>query len=249
MRQFFLLILFVLMYVSHLNAQTDDQYRDKNWNPKAGKYYFSTQLTYAFRNDFAEDESRRSGEISIYLDEKTGTFLFTPESYGTSGEMVDFVIADQEGNYIFGYTDEHGKKQRETIKSIHIGSRNIQTKKEERDFKKYCTPTGNKKKFGTNNYGWPVFIGTEYELNDMLYDSSIVYIATSQYSFLPMFLFNELQSETKLPLNLDVSKKIPSKSLILSRSYIFEGLHEFTLISYSPTEYFIDLKEYRSIKK
>jgi len=53
--------------------------------------------------------------MSIYLDEKTGTFLFTQESYGVSGEMVDFVIGDQEGNYIFGYTDEHGKKLRETI--------------------------------------------------------------------------------------------------------------------------------------
>lgn len=243
-------ILVLLLLVTNIHGQADVQYRNKNWNPNAGKYYFSTQLTYAYRNDSAEDDYNRSGEISIYVDEKTGTFLLTKESYGNTGEMVDFVIADQQGKYIFGYTDEHGKKQRETMKSYSGADKNNQSKKVENDFNKYCQPTGNTKRFGENKYGWPVFKGTEYRMNDMLSDSSTVFITVSKYSFLPVFLFNQLQSETKLPVNFDFSKILPSKNLILQRSYVLEGsVSSFTLISASPTEYFIDLSDYRVLKK
>ncbi len=250
MKMFVSVILLIFHFVGHLSGQADDQYRNKNWNPKAGKYYFSTQLTYSYHNDSAEDDYNRSGEISIYIDEKSGTFLFTKESYGNTGEMVDFVVADQQGNFIFGYTDEHGKKQRETMKSYSGADKNNQSKKVENDFNKYCQPTGNTKRFGENKYGWPVFKGTEYKMNVMLSDSSTVFITTSKYSFLPVFLFNQLQSETKLPVNFNFSKKLPSKNLILQHSYVLEGsVSSFTLISASPTEYFIDLSDYRVLKK
>ena len=250
MKMFVSVILLIFHFVGHLSGQADDQYRNKNWNPKAGKYYFSTQITYSYHNDSAEDDYNRSGEISIYIDEKSGTFLFTKESFGNTGEMVDFVIADQQGNYIFGYTDEHGKKLRETLKSYKASDKNFQSKKVENDFNKYCQPTGNTKRFGENKYGWPAFKGTEYRMNDMLSDSSTVFITASKYSFLPVFLFNQLQIETKLPVNFDFSKILPSKNLILQRSYVLEGsVSSFTLISASPTEYFIDLSDYRVLKK
>ena len=250
MKMFVSVILLIFHFVGHLSGQADDQYRNKNWNPKAGKYYFSTQITYSYHNDSAEDDYNRSGEISIYIDEKSGTFLFTKESYGNTGEMVDFVIADQQGNYIFGYTDEHGKKLRETLKSYKTSDKIFQSKNVESDFKKYCKPTGKTKIFGENKYGWPEFKGTEYNINDMLSDSSTVFLTASKYSFLPVFLFNQLQSETKLPVNFDFSKKLPSKNLILQHSYVLDGsISSYTLISSSPTEYFIDLGSYRVLKK
>jgi len=249
MRIFVLPMLLMFLFVGNLFGQSEDQYRNKNWNPKAGKYYFSAQLTYSYLNAFEENPSNRFGEMSIYLDEITGTFLFTRESYGNTGEMVDFVIADQQGNYFFGYTDEHGKKLRETMKSFFGRSKNIQSKKVENDFKKYCKPTGNTKQFGENKYGWPVFKGTEYSINDMLSDSSTFYITASKYSFLPLFLFNKLESETKLPVNFDFTKILPAKNIILERSYVLDGISSFTFLSSSPTEYFIDLSDYKVLKK
>jgi hypothetical protein len=247
-RQIFVFILLVLMYVSNLNAQKDDQYRDKNWNPNTGKYFFSTQLIYAFRNDFAEDESTRLGEISIYLDEKTGTFLFTPESYGTSGEMVDFVIADQEGNYIFGYTDEHGKKQRETLQVSRFVTDEATI---DSIFQQFFVKTGVNKSFGENTYVWPIKIGEEYQVTyQKTNDTSFVYLINEQFSYLPIYHFNALESEAKLPFSMDYSNTLPKKYNVLGQRYENDGKTvSFGLTYYSPTEYFIDLKEYKSIKK
>lgn len=229
-------------------GQSEDQYRNKNWNPKAGKYYFSTQLTYTYRNDFAEDESSRSGEMSIYLDEKTGTFLFTRESYGTPGEMVDFVIGDQEGNYIFGYTDEHGKKQRETLEVNRFENDEASI---DSVFQQFFVKTGVNKSFGENTYGWPIKLGKEYQVTyQKTNDTSFVYLINEPYSYLPIYHFNALESETKLPFSIDYSNTLPQKYNVLAQKYENDGKTvSFELMYYSPTEYFIDLKEYKPIKK
>ncbi len=248
MRQFFFPILIVLMHFSYLSAQTADQYRDKNWNPKAGKYYFSTQLTYAYRNDFAEDEASRAGEMSIYLDEKTGTFLFTPESYGNTGEMVNFVIADQEGNYIFGYTDEHGKKLRE---SLQVNRFVAEEETIDSVFQEFFIRTGVTQSFGVNTYGWPIKSGEEYQVTyQKTNDTSFVYLIKEKFNYLPIYHFNALESETKLPFNIDYSNTLPKKYSVLAQRYEHDGKSvSFGLTYYSPTEYFIDLKEYKLIKK
>lgn len=211
-----------MFLVGNLVGQSEDQYHNKNCNLKAGKYYFSTQLTYSYRNDFEEDPSNRSGEMSIYLDEKTGTFLFTQESYGVSGEMVDFVIGDQEGNYIFGYTDEHGKKLRETIQvnkyiadSIFIDSL----------FQRYFSITSATKYFGNNTYGWPIKKGDEYQVNfEKTNEKSFVYLTKDVFSFLPVYHFNALESETKLPFNIDYSNTIPKNYSVLGQRYDQGGI-------------------------
>ncbi len=241
-------ILFIVSCASNIFGQLDNQYRNKNWNPKAGKYYFSTQLTYTYHNDFEEDPDKRSGDMSIYLDEKTGTFLFTRESYGITGEMVDFVIADQAGNYTFGYTDEHGKKLRETIQANRFIAEESTV---DSVFQQFFTKTGNTKSFGVNTYGWPIKNGEEYRLTfEKTNDTSYVYIAKNIFSFLPVYQFNSLESETKLPFNMDYSNTLPKKYNVLGQRY-HHGSNEvsFELISNSPTEYFIDLKDYKVFKR
>lgn len=228
-------------------AQSDAAYRDKNWNPKAGKYFFSTMLTWSFENELTDEEHLKKGEINIYVDEKTGTFLLTKEAYGWSGEMIDFVIADQKGNYIMGHTDEFGKKHRETYKAQQYAEVLAQSKNIMSDFKKYCKSTDKTRVFGKNNYGWPTKTGKEYILSyQKTEDKSNLFLSTEKYSFLPLFLFNKLDFDAKLPVAFDYSLILTPNQMPLEDVYEWNGKKsKFTFISASPTEYFIDLNEYK----
>jgi len=230
-------------------AQSTTPYRNKNWSPKTGKYFFSTVLSWSFENELTTEDHLKKGEISVYVDEKSGTFLLTREAYGWSGEMVDFVIADQKGNYIMGLTDEHGGKHWQTIKSEQYPEILAQTKQILADFNTNCTPTGKTKIFGTNTYGWPTKAGKEYALAyQKTEDKSILYLGTTNYSFLPMFLFNKLELEAKLPISFDYSLVLPANSFPLEDTYEWNGNKvKTTFLSASPTEYFIDLNEYKKL--
>jgi hypothetical protein len=228
-------------------AQSDAAYRNKNWNPKAGKYFFSTMLTWSFENELTDEEYLKRGEINIYVDEKTGTFLFTKEAYGWSGEMIDFVIADQKGNYIIGHTNEFGKKHRETKKSEQFADIINQSKKIQADFKKYCKPTGKNKVFGKNKYGWPTKTGKEFMLSyQKTEDKSRLFLAPEKYSFLPLFLFNKLGFDAKLPVAFDYGLILSPNQMPLEDVYEWNGKKtKLTFISASPTEYFMDLNDYK----
>jgi|JI7StandDraft_1071085.scaffolds.fasta_scaffold06567_6 hypothetical protein len=228
-------------------AQSDAAYRNKNWNPKAGKYFFSTMLTWSFENEMATEEHLKRGEINIYVDEKTGTFLFTKEAYGWSGEMVDFVIADQKGNYIIGHTDEFGKKHREIQKAQQYAEVASLSKSIMSDFKKYCKSTNKTRVFGKNDYGWPTKTGKEYILSyQKTEDKSNLFLSTEKYSFLPLFLFNKLEFDAKLPVAFDYSLILTPNQMPLEDVFEWNGKKsKLTFISVSPTEYFIDLNDYK----
>ncbi|MBK8624331.1 MAG: hypothetical protein IPN86_01745 [Saprospiraceae bacterium] len=243
-----LLFLIISFGITQLScAQSSTAYRNKNWNPKAGKYYFSTMLTWTYENELATEEHLRKGEISIYVDEKTGTFLFTREAYGWSGEMIDFVIADQKGNYIIGHTDEVGGKHRETKKLEHFAEILLQSKKIAADFNQYCTPTGKTKIFGKNNYGWPTKKGKEYILSyQKTSNKNNLFLTTEKYSFLPVFLFNKLDFDASLPVSFDYSMILPNYQMPLEDVYEWNGKKvTLTFVSSSPTEYYIDLNQYK----
>lgn len=247
LRNFSLLLIITLAIFSQSCSQSSMAYRNKNWNPKSGNYYFNTMLTWSYENELASEDHLKKGEISIYIDEKSGTFLFTKESYGWSGEMIDFVIADQKGNYIIGHTDEFGKKHRETKKASQFADVMAQTKSIVSEFKKYCKPTEKTKIFGKNAYGWPTETGKEYVLSyQKTEDISNLFLSTEKYSFLPLFLFNKLEMDAKLPISFDYSLMIPSEKLVLEDTHIYNELKtKLTLESISPTDYFINLNEYK----
>ncbi|MFZ1748771.1 MAG: hypothetical protein WAU01_01195 [Saprospiraceae bacterium] len=246
---FQLLLLGIIMMHQVSCAQATLTQRNKYWNPNSGKYYFSTQLTWIYQNDLAPDEYYKSGEMSIYVDTLSGTFLFTKEAYGWSGEMVDFVIADQKGNYIFGYSDEFGDKKREIMSPEQYVDFAKMTKQIQIDFKKNAKPTGRSKKFGKNDYGWPTKTGKEYVMSyEKTTDKNTIFISPIKYSFLPVFLFNKLNSEAKLPVNIDYSQVIPHRNMILEDTYIINNQTiKLSFQSQSPTEYFIDLNDYKKM--
>lgn len=231
-------------------AQADKVFKNKNWNPKEGKYFFSKKLTFSFINDIAEEPHLRSGEFSIYVDEKSGTFLFNRDSYGWSGEMVNFVIADKKGNYTFGYTDEFGKKYREVLQSDKYYEITRNKKKISKEFTKYWKATGKSKVFGINDSGWPVMTGKEYISYGLKStETTKLYLASSGYCMLPLYLFNTLKSEARLPVRMPYANILPQKYIVLGEESVLSGnTSSITLKSASPAEEFLDINIYRIIK-
>ena len=198
----------------------------------------------------AEEPHLKSGEFRIYVDEKSGTFMFNRDSYGWSGEMVNFVIADKKGNYTFGYTDEFGKKYREVLQSDQYNQIKRDKKKIKKEFTKLYKATGKSKVFGANDADWPALIGKEYIMSDQKSTDTItLYLAPTAYCMLPLYLFNTLRSEAKLPVDMLYAHIVPEKYIVLEK----EGKHHdkissVTLKSVTLVDHLLDINPYRIIK-
>lgn len=248
----FLFLFVISTFICSLYGQSSDIYRNKNWKPKQGKYYFSEQWTWSYDNEFVvEDEFRKKGEMTVYVDSATGTFLFTQESYGMTGEMVDFVIADQKGNYIFGYTDERGKKYKTVYKSLKLLEILKDQSIVQENFNQYCNKSGEAKTYDFTSMGGPSISGEGYNVRyEKTNETSNIFILLKHnFSMLPIYFFNQLDTETKLPINQNNAALLPKNCLVLEDIYQFGGQKSIIkLTSTTPTEYFIDVKPYKLIK-
>lgn len=255
---FFVLSLVCFLISSGLLAQTQDAYRDKNWHPETGEYYFSEVMVWEYlnENNSPDETELHSGEFSVYVDPPTGTMLFTPEAYGYSGEMINFVIVFQDGRYFQGFTDEFGEKKCFVDTLYKFESTQLNQGFIKDDFDKLAKPTGKYKTFGENIYGWQKVRAKGYELVFLkTCVKSTIYLSEQPYSLMPIYLFNELESEAKLPINFDFSQIIPLEYWVVEDSYkrkSAESKREIevrtTLKFISPTEYFVDLSDYQLLK-
>lgn len=236
----------------------NDAYRDKNWHPEKGKYYFSEVMIWEYLNENypPDDTERYSGEFSVYVDSPTGTMLFTPEAYGNSAEMINFIIVHQDGRYFQGFTDEFGKKKCLVDTLYKFESTRLNQEFIKEDFLKLAKPIGKYKTFGKNNYGWQEVKAKEYELSFLMTnDKSTIYLSKQPYSLLPLYLFSALESEARLPVNFDFSQVIPLEYWVLEDVYKRRSTRSKREIEVrtnlkfvSPTEYFVDLSDYQLLK-
>jgi|LSQX01.2.fsa_nt_gb hypothetical protein len=244
-------IVFLLLPVM-VSSQSAEKWRNKNWKPKKGRYFFNKVLTWQYTDEMSEDDDFNNGvDISIYVDEKTGTFLFTPEAYVNSGPMTDFVIADRKGNYTIGYSLEHDGFVRETILLEEIQQLRMNNKKTTDNFNRFLKLTGRRNIFGENLYGWPVITGDECKIvfPEMDEEPTVINIATMPFSFLPVYMFNSLSIEAQLPFHFDYSEMIPENNILLSEYNEYHGRKTELMFKYfSNTEYYIDLKKYKKKK-
>jgi len=246
------IVLFMTIISSFSYGQFDIAYRNKNWKPKQGKYLFTQMMVYKYKNEIVDlgDDFHHDGEMVIYFDEVSGTMLLTAEAYGLTGEMIDFILVEPSGKYTFASTDEFGKQQKLVMFLDEVFNKNQQITVSD-NFKTYLKTTNNKKTFGKNSYQWPTIMGIEYLMPHELDDEiSYIYIAKYKMNMNPIYAFNRLKSETKLPVDIDFDHLLPEYYLVLSSSYKYQGEEvSFELIAISPTEYFVDLKDYKIAKK
>lgn len=163
------------------SQDTSSEYRDKHWNPENGVYLFLELWTFSYHNEFyPEKDSRRSGEMSFYMDRKTGTVLLT-RGVSYADEMTDWILVLPEGKYIYQWTDAHD--------SIHIVEESvdeyIMTYRRQLDmdvmsnFRMRYTPSGGYKKYGkSEGYCIDEIQARKYASTSLLYDGEIeTYIA------------------------------------------------------------------------
>jgi len=90
-------------------------YRNQNWHPERGQYFFSEQYDFSFLDEtYDVDDDRREGRFGFYFDSLTGTVLLVSgESY--FDEMTAWILIRPQQDYIVSYTEEHGGSRIDTI--------------------------------------------------------------------------------------------------------------------------------------
>jgi hypothetical protein len=191
--------------------------RAKNWKPEEGKYYFSQAFIWAYYDEFADSK----GEIKVYVDTLSGTFLFNNEAYGMSDD-AEFILAFQDGIYMSGYTDANGRKTIKTDTLTEIPTMIAGKQYYDADFQRMSKPTGQKRIFGKNNMKWPIIEGECYRTTfDTPGAFSDDYIVKMNFYMLPVYYFNQRQGGARLKYNF--SAALPMDYLLLETAYESDG--------------------------
>ncbi len=211
------------------------------------KYKFTQAWVWQYHNDWiAEGEAGHKGELIVYHDSLSNTWLFNKEAYGRSGDGFDFVVGNYDGQYIFCFRDEKGKK-RKTVRSVSeiAASRNDDGIVRE-EFGTYNKATGNTKLFGENKYGWPVVKGQEFKMEHLkTNEATFRYFADTKKDFQPIVYFNFIDGEVKLPVHFPTD--IPLGKLLLEDNTVYPDGKRILirLKEISDADYQVDLGAYR----
>lgn len=194
---------------------------------------FTEVWVWEYKNEWIEEgESGYEGEVAIYFNREKNYWLFTSEAYGVSGEMTDWVIGKPNGEYISKSTDEFGHK------SIHKDSIIFHNYD---NLSEYLIPLGASMSYGNPEMGFPLIQGNKYKVEYLkTNDSTTLYLGETIVDMRPVYYFNQLISEAKLPMFF--MTELPNNKIILSDFTISSGHHinlEFKYISH--TEYHIEL--------
>ncbi len=238
---------------SSINKTIDDRwlasdYRNENWKPQNGKYYFSEQWTWSFLNETkASDDPHHQGIFSVFVDPPSGTILLTRAASLYEDEMTDWIVIHPDGTYIIGFTDEHGKKVRLDQKMIDFPDHESLTKEMLSEFKTYFKAKDNFKIFGTNKYGNPTIKGQAYTMSFLkTTETSDFYLGEIPFSLQAFYLVQKTNPDLRFPINIFIGYSIPSNFLILSEHYIVDNKSiRYELTDMSASEYFLDISSYK----
>lgn len=201
---------------------------------KAQTVKFTQVWVWEYQNNLIpETEPGHKGEIAIYFEPTKNYWLFTAEAYGTSGEMFNWIIGKPDGTYLICTADEFGKK---TITKEKLQFPVNKT------LPKHYQFTGKKKIFNQNQLGFPKIEGKEFKVNyTKTNDRSSVFAGNFKADFSPLYFFNRLNIEAKLPFRFPVD--LPKNKLLLQEvGIVNKAKLQLIFKEISNTEYFIDLK-------
>ena len=226
---------------------SSSEYRDANWRPSEGNYFFSEMWTWSYTNEMLSPEDpNRSGEMSFYLDPPSGTILLTKNDTKYTGDMIDWVIIHHDGTFSIGGSDEHGKPNIIKASINDVEDYSFRLESQQIEYKKYVKSTEHHKLFGENQYGWPTIEGSEHIMSyAMTNDQNQMFLAEVPFSMRYFYLVESVVRDIRLPINLTYGYILPENSLLLSDRYESGGkIVQMELKSMSPTEYFINTVSY-----
>ena len=234
---------FLLLLLLHWLTGT---FTDGQGVTKREKYKFTQAWVWQYENDWIQPgETGHKGEIIIYHDSLTKTWLFDVEAYGNSGQGFDFILGNYEGQYTFCFRNDKGKKRKavRSVSEIPLSrSENLVVLEE---FERQNKPTGETRIFGRNVYGWQQFEGQEYVFEHLTNEKTIRYLADTDVDFQSVVYFNFLDGEVKLPFHFPTD--VPVGKVLLEDNTTYEDGKRIILRlkEITDTEYHIDLSKYR----
>jgi len=200
---------------------TATEYRNSEWQPDVGKYFFSEMWRWSFGNRlYPEDHPQRYGHFSIMVDPPSGTMLLTREESNYLDEMTEWIIVQP-----------------------------IRSSEQAADFDKYFTHVGEYLTYGEDVYGWRTFKGKEYKQTYMKSsDISYLTVTTLPFSIRPLYLVEKINQDLKLPIKFsNYAYLLPENALALGEFYGKEFVFNFE--SASHTSSFLDISEYVEITR
>lgn len=189
---------------------------------------FTQAWVWEYENELIPgNEPGHQGEMVVYFEPDLNYWLFTMEAYGTSGEMFEWIIGKPDGTYILSSMDEFGTRA--------IQQEKIEFRKIEFDFK----PTGSFQKYQNFNIGFPPVEAEKFELNYLkTNDKTEIYLSDLNVDFQPLYFFNQLNSEAKLPVYFPAG--LNSNKLVCEENTISNGKRiRYKLTDISHTEHYI----------
>lgn len=238
-RLLFLATLGLLVGFAAAQAQTKpakkpatDAYRNAQWEPEKGKYYFSHALIY----EYTRKRDDVKGELWIYIDPVTGTMCFQRESsFGATDDMNEVILALPDGKMIACGKTESGKKIREAFQNHSVKPEPDEVKFQQQTFLEQCKPTGNKR----NEFGWE---SEEYVLSYLkTNESTKLWLAEVPFSVYPLYAFDEWEGDAQLPVSFSYIYLLGPRQLVTESDDQYGSLK---LVSYEPNPFFLDLNKY-----
>lgn len=232
------LIVFLLFTAGVAHAQTKpakkpvaDAYRNKQWKPAQGKYYFSHALIYEFTNKV----QGTNGELWVFIDPVTGTMCFQRESsFGATDDMNESILALPTGQVIACGTTEAGKKIRESFQNRGVKPEPDEVQYQREAFRDLVKPTGNQRQ----DFGWT---SEEYVMSfEKTNEKTKLWLAEVSFNVYPLYAFDEW-GDAQLPVSLNYVYVLPQNKLVVESEDQYGSLK---LKSYEPNPYYLDLNEY-----
>ena len=222
---------------------SSDTYRETNWQPEKGQYYFSEGYYFTYLNEMiAEGEFGREGEFGFYLDPETGTILLERYLTAYSDEMVDYVIIHPEGGYSVGSTDEFGEKAVTHISPEAYSQLLSSQEERNRFFEDDFQAEEEILTLGANKYYPKSLEGKKYTRTFLKGDEVVdVYVADSPFPTTAFYLVNEVITELGLPVKWDYVHSLPEGKLVIKEAYTSSKGEKigFELTSIMASEYHI----------
>ena len=198
-------------------------------------YSYTQKFSWSYINELVEDgEYGHKGEFSVYYNPDTKNWLFTKESYGISGEMINWIVGKPDGTYYSSWTSPHMNEDNEvSIKKVELYQGF-----ELNELYKSGTVT---KEFD---------LGSDFgKINSKQYervyaketnDKSYRFLAEYDADFTVIYSFSSLKNEASLPYNFE---PLPKNILMLEDKSIVNGQNislEFKGIS--PADKTVDIR-------
>lgn len=225
-------------------------YRNQNWNPEKGNYYFAEQYLFSFVNEtHPEGDPQRAGSFSFYLDPVTGTVLLVSgESF--VDEMTRWVLVRPNKDYIRSYSQEHGGVHTDTLPLDPFlkGFPKKYNQDVKRSFKAFFKPLSDMSTaYSTGRYCLENLEARAYEVDyrgGISGDQTILQLAETNYDWNALNLLYKSDALPEGGLKINITGTLLPKNLfaVQEQSLVNGKNIAFQLECIEATEYHLTLK-------